>query len=47
MKTFRAIGETRKGIAFRYQDKAKDIFHFARYLQEIYPDIDWDAIFEV
>ena len=47
MKTFRAIGETRKGIPFRYQDKAKDIFHFAKFLLEIYPDIEFDAIFEV
>lgn len=47
MKTFRAIGETRKGVLIRYQDKAKDILSFARFVQEIYPDVDWDIIFEI
>lgn len=42
-----AIGETRKGTIFYYQDKAKDIIAFLNYVKELYPDIEIISVTEI
>ena len=42
-----AIGKLASGKPFRYVDTAVDMPSFAKYINEIYPDFDVDAIVAV